>query len=158
MQLHIIITMSVPEIPELKMAAWVALMRSQETLLRAIETALKAADMPPLTWYDVLLELDRSGDDGLRPMELEKRLLLPQYGMSRLLDRMGKAGLVERIKAPDDGRGQIIKITAGGRARRQEMWPIYASVLDSAFAGKLTDQEAETLRNLLFRFRQPGTG
>ena len=43
---------------------------------------------PPLAWYDALLEIEKAGPDGLRPFELRKLLLLPQYGTSRLLDRM----------------------------------------------------------------------
>lgn len=134
------------------MAAWIALMRSQSALLRAVETALKAADLPQLSWYDVLLELSRPGVEGLRPMELEKRLLLPQYSTSRLLDRMEKDGLIARVKVPEDARGHLVRITDKGRATQARMWPVYASVLDDAFASKLADAEADTLGRLLSKF------
>ena len=69
-------------------AAWIAIMRTSRRLLEAVEAALKSAGHPPLAWYDALLEIDKAGNDGVRPFELKARLLLPQYGTSRLLDRM----------------------------------------------------------------------
>lgn len=138
-------------IPPQKMAAWIELIRVQNRLLKTIETALKDASLPPLTWYDVLLELTRPDHDGLRPMELEKRLLLPQYGMSRLLDRMDKEGLIVRHKAPGDGRGQVIQITEAGRKIQARMWPVYASALDDAFAHKLTMSDARDLHRVLMK-------
>lgn len=132
-------------------AAWTALMRTSRRLLEAIEAALKAAGHPPLAWYDALLELDKAGDEGLRPFELKDRLLLPQYGTSRLLDRMAKAGLVDRAGCEDDGRGQVVRISAQGRAVRQAMWPVYAGVLSTRVGARLTPDEAATLAGLLSR-------
>ena len=68
--------------------AWTHLVRAHHAVLSGVERALKRDGYPPLAWYDCLLELDRAGDGGLRPLELEKRLLLPQYGLSRLLKRI----------------------------------------------------------------------
>ena len=69
-----------------------------------VESALKAAGLPPLAWYEVLVELDRAGACGVRPFALEEALQLPQYGLSRLLARMEEAGLVTaRGPAPATG-------------------------------------------------------
>ncbi|MCC7348877.1 MAG: MarR family transcriptional regulator, partial [Variibacter sp.] len=68
--------------------AWARLVRVQQGLLAAVEADLKAAGFPPLAWYDALLELSRAPEGRLRPLELEKAMLLPQYGMSRLVDRL----------------------------------------------------------------------
>ncbi len=148
--------MEPPHISPKKIDAWIALVRAQQGLLKSIETALKNAGLPQLSWYDVLLELSRPGVDGLRPMELEKRLLLPQYGMSRLLDRLEKAGLIARIKAPEDGRGQIIRITDTGRDMQAKMWPVYATALNVAFAQKLSVKEADQLRAVLCKLEATG--
>ncbi|HBA44246.1 MAG TPA: MarR family transcriptional regulator [Alphaproteobacteria bacterium] len=130
-------------------AAWAALMLTSRKLLEAVEAALKSAGHPPLSWYDALLELEKAGPEGLRPFELKNRLLLPQYGTSRLLDRMVKAGLVERQDCEDDGRGQIVFISERGRSIRQAMWPVYAKVLSETIGTKLTSKEAITLTRLL---------
>src|SRR6266566_841845 len=68
--------------------AWTRLIRAQQAALSAVEADLKTAGFPPLAWYDVLLELSRAEGEGLRPFALEQELLLAQYNLSRLLDRL----------------------------------------------------------------------
>ncbi|WP_370162147.1 MarR family winged helix-turn-helix transcriptional regulator [Limimaricola soesokkakensis] len=130
-------------------AAWVALVAKSRTLLEAVEAALKNAGLPPLAWYDALLEIEKAGPDGLRPFELKERLLLPQYGTSRLLDRMAKAELIERRDCDDDGRGQIVYISDKGQAVRQAMWPVYARVLSEKIEDKLSPEDTAQLVKLL---------
>lgn len=130
-------------------AAWAALLTKSRTLLEAAEFALKSAELPPLAWYDALLELEKAGPEGLRPFELRERLLLPQYGTSRLLDRMVKAGLVDRRDCDDDGRGQIVSVSDKGKSVREAMWPVYARVLSERIGAKLTSEQAIHLARLL---------
>ena len=130
-------------------AAWIALMTTSRRLLEAVEVALKSAGHPPLAWYDALLELEKAGKQGIRPFELQTRLLLPQYGTSRLLDRLVTAALVERQDCEDDGRGQIIRISEKGRSVRKTMWPVYARVLSKEVGAKMTSGEIVQLARLL---------
>jgi DNA-binding MarR family transcriptional regulator len=127
--------------------AWTRLVRAQATALAAVEADLKAAGFPPLAWYDVLLELSRQ--DGLRPFDIEERVLLAQYNLSRLLDRLQSAGYVERRPCPKDGRGQIVLITASGRELQKRMWPTYQAAIARHVGEKLSDIDAETLARLL---------
>jgi len=127
--------------------AWTRLMRAQSAALLGVETDLKAAGFPPLAWYDVLLELSRH--DGLRPFEIETRVLLAQYNLSRLLDRLAAAGYVERRPCPDDKRGQIIVITPAGRDLQKRMWPSYRSAIARHVGARLSEADAETLGRLL---------
>lgn len=131
--------------------AWTALLRAQSSALSQVEHRLKDAGFPPLAWYDVLLELDRAGEKGMRPFELERALLLPQYGLSRLLTRIAAAGYLERRPCADDGRGQTLVITTVGRDLRHRMWPVYGSAVEAAFGGRLSEGEAARLRELLDR-------
>ena len=135
--------------------AWARLMRAHQAAFGHVEGALKAAGLPPLAWYDVLLELERAGDCGLRPFALERELLLPQYGLSRLLARMEEAGLVERRNCPSDGRGQMVVITEAGRATRRAMWPVYARALHEAVGCRLSPAESDGLADLLGRLIAP---
>ena len=105
--------------------------------------------MPALAWYDVLLELERAGDDGLRPFELERAMLLEQYNLSRLLTRIERAGLIERQACGEDGRGQIIAITDEGKKLRRKMWPVYALAIESAIGTKLPETEISRLNEIL---------
>lgn len=129
--------------------AWARLMAAQRRALATVEGRLKAADLPPLVWYDVLLEVERAGEGGVRPFELERAMLLAQYNLSRLLDRIERAGLVQRKSAPDDGRGQIVVVTDEGLAMRRRMWPVYADAIQAAVGERLTEAGARTLGDLL---------
>jgi DNA-binding MarR family transcriptional regulator len=128
--------------------AWARLVRAQQTVLAAVEAELKAAGLPPLAWYDVLLELARA-DAGVRPFALEQELLLAQYSLSRLLDRLEKAGYVERRTCAEDGRGQIVAITPPGRALIKRMWPTYRAAIARHLGAKLSEDEAARLASLL---------
>jgi DNA-binding MarR family transcriptional regulator len=128
--------------------AWIALNRARDAALARVEARLKAAGLPPLGWYDALLELERAGREGLRPVELERRLLLPQYGLSRLLARLEAEGLVTRTPCPHDARGQVATATAAGRALRRRMWRHYGPGIAEAMGG-LTEEEAGMLASLL---------
>lgn len=139
-------------------AAWIALIRAQKTSLQIVEQAFKQHDLPPLAWYDVLWELEQARPDALRPFELEQRLLMPQYGLSRLLDRIRDAGYLERRPNPDDGRGYDIAITVAGRAIRRKMWPVYADALNRAVGEKLSDAEAKKLAGLLGKLGESEDG
>lgn len=130
-------------------SAWARLARVQQQALRSIERALKEAGLPPLAWYDVLLELERAGGPGLRPFELERAMLLAQYNLSRLIDRLEAAGHVERIACEDDGRGHLIAVTASGRAMRRRMWPVYARAIEQAIGRHLAAAETRSLDGLL---------
>jgi DNA-binding MarR family transcriptional regulator len=134
---------------EIVVRAWARLLKAQRTALDSVEQALRTADLPPLAWYDALLELDRAGTRGLRPFELERHLLLEQYNLSRLIDRIAKAGYVDRRACEDDGRGQIIFITAAGKGLRRRMWSVYGAAIQSAIGDNLSAGETEALDSLL---------
>jgi DNA-binding MarR family transcriptional regulator len=129
--------------------AWARLMRAQRMTLASIEQALKSAGLPPLVWYDALLELERAGDKGFRPFELEREMLLAQYNLSRLIDRIEKAGYVERRACQGDGRGQIIAVTAAGKKMRRRMWAVYGPAIQKAVGDRLPPNQIETLNALL---------
>jgi len=130
--------------------AWIALVRAQQKVLGAVEADLKAAGYPPLSWYDILLELRRARPDGLRPMDFEPRLLLAQHNVSRLLDRLEKAALIRRAAHEHDGRGQQIHITDAGLELLKRMWPVYGAAIERHVGSKLAgDDEAGDLARLL---------
>ncbi|MBV1694552.1 MAG: MarR family winged helix-turn-helix transcriptional regulator [Hyphomicrobiales bacterium] len=138
--------------------AWARLMRAQQLALSAVERDLKTAGLPPLVWYDVLLEVERAGSAGLRPFELEQAMLLAQYNLSRLVDRIERAGYVERRICEDDGRGHLVVITDQGKAMRRKMWPVYARGIEAAMGRHLSTKQAEVLDDVLGTLieRQPG--
>src|SRR6187399_1510602 len=122
---------------EVEIAAWARLLKASAKMLDATERDLKQAGLPPLAWYDALLELHRAKPDGLRPGDLEKEMLLPQYNVSRLVDRLEAAGHAVRRPHTQDGRGQVVQITEQGSALIRRMWKVYRRTIALNFAGKL---------------------
>jgi DNA-binding MarR family transcriptional regulator len=129
--------------------AWARLLRVQQLALAAIERALKEAGLPPLVWYDVLLEVERAGSLGIRPFELEHTMLLAQYNLSRLLERMQSIGYLERRSCLDDRRGQVIHITQAGKMTRRKMWPVYARAIEHSLGRHLSASQAHALDDAL---------
>jgi DNA-binding MarR family transcriptional regulator len=131
--------------------AWIRLVRVQTHVLAAVEGDLKKAGFPPLAWYDALLELSRAPGGELRPVELEKQMLLPQYSTSRLIDRLVEEGLAVRRECEMDKRGNFVEITEAGRDLQKRMWSSYAAAIERHIGAKLSDTEAVALAGLLDR-------
>jgi DNA-binding MarR family transcriptional regulator len=129
--------------------AWATLVRTERTLLDKVEENLKQAGLPPLDWYHVLHEVDRSPKGMLRQSGVQDRTQLAQYNVCRLVDRLEREGLVERHQCQLDGRSNVLVITAKGRELRRAMWPIYASAIEQHFGARLSQAEAEQLAKLL---------
>ena len=143
---------------EQTVTAWARLIRARQLVVAAVEKDVKASGLPPLEWYDVLLELSRAPEEGLRPFELEERLLLAQYNLSRLVDRLHQAGLVEKRACPNDRRGFGLVITQAGRELRRRTWPAYAAAIERHLGSKLRPGDAEVLGEILARLVDPKFG
>jgi DNA-binding MarR family transcriptional regulator len=129
--------------------AWARLVRASAHVLSCIEAELKAAGFPPLSWYDVLLELRRAEGQTLRPGDIQDRILLAQYNVSRLIDRLEAAGLVDKRKSPSDGRSVMVHLTGTGSDLLQRMWPVYEAGIRRHFSALLTEKEAGSMAHLL---------
>ena len=135
--------------------AWIRLVRARHAVVSRLEADSKAAGALPIEWYDVLWDLERH-DGGVRPFELEERLLFAQYNLSRLIDRLVDAGLVRREVCPTDRRGQMLFITDAGKKARKATWPHYARGMNKHLGDKLTEAEAEKLAALLGKLIEKG--
>ncbi|MGI9416857.1 MAG: MarR family winged helix-turn-helix transcriptional regulator [Geminicoccaceae bacterium] len=131
------------------LAVWTRLISIGTKIVSDIDNAMKDQGLPSLSWYDAILEIEKAGPDGIRPFELKDRLLLPQYGTSRLLDRIEKAGFIERQACKADGRGHSMSITDAGRDVRRRMWGIYSKLLTQRIENRLSPKKASELANLL---------
>ena len=136
--------------------AWVRLVRARHAVVSAVEADGKAAGALPLEWYDVLWDLERH-DGGVRPFELEERLLFAQYNLSRLIDRLVEAGFVRRAVCPTDKRGQMLFLTDAGKKARKASWPYYARAVNKHLGDKLSEAETEKLSALLGKLLEKRT-
>jgi DNA-binding MarR family transcriptional regulator len=134
-------------------SAWTGLVRAQQYLLNKVEQALKEQGFPPLTWYDVLWELDRAPDGSLRLNEIGKRVLLDKYNVTRLVQRLEDEGLVSRSACPVDGRGIVACITEKGRKLRNAMWPVYEKAVSENFLSRFGKNEIAELSGFMDRIK-----
>lgn len=131
-----------------QLGAWRAFLRAHSTMLRRIGRDLDEAELPPLTWYDVLAELRDEPEARLRQVEIAERVLISDSGLSRLLDRMEAKGLVERVQCPGDRRSLHVALTADGREMLERMWPVYARGIAEDFLPALGSNPCEIRHTL----------
>ena len=120
-------------------------------MLEKVEKSLKSNGLPPLDWYDVLLELHREGSLGLRQYEIGERVLLNKHNLSRLIDRLEKDQLVRRHARVEDRRGNRIKITDDGERMLKQVWPVYSESIQENFGDKVNSDELVDLLKILGR-------
>ena len=89
---------------------WESLFRAQVAVMRKLQAG-PAFKKVAINEYDVLFTLSRCPSGWLRLNELNDHVLLSQSSLSRLVERLEKRGLVERMAAPEDGRGVLLKLT-----------------------------------------------
>ena len=124
--------------------AWASVLRVHAAVVPRLERELAAVGMP-LSWYDVLLELNSAPDRRLRMTELGARAVLSRERVSRVVDELERAGLVRRERNPDDGRSLLAVITDEGRARLRAAAPAYLAGIERHFGAHLDDEEARAV-------------
>lgn len=130
-------------------SSWARLVRVSQAVLTSVEADLRREGFPPLAQYDALLELRRVGEEGLRPFELCREMLLAQYSISRLVDKLVNSGFVDRYESTEDGRGQILKITPKGHDLLKAMWPVYGSAIQAHFSDRLSPADVQNLTQIM---------
>src|SRR6266545_4811090 len=103
-----------PELTDEQLEAWRAFLRAQAALIRTLDRELEAEQGLPITFFDVLVQLSQAGGR-LRMSELADAVLLSRSGVTRLVDRMVRAGLVRREACPTDRRSMYATLTTEGK-------------------------------------------
>jgi DNA-binding MarR family transcriptional regulator len=138
--------------------AWGALTRTHAAITGRLQEALTSAEFPPLPWYEVLATLSEVPDERLKMGDLAEALVITRGGLTKLVDRLIKAGLLERTFCETDRRVSYATLMPAGRDLLDEMRPIVVAELKVAFAAKLTAAEADALRETLERVRVSACG
>jgi DNA-binding MarR family transcriptional regulator len=130
-------------------AAWAALLRVHAALVPQLDRELQAACGLPLTWYDVLLELNSAPGRRLSMGELGAVAVVSRSRVSRVVDQLAAAGLVTREANPDDRRSAYAAITEAGRERLRAAAPTYLGGIDRHFTAQLSAAEARGVATAL---------
>ena len=131
--------------------AWAVLLSAREHVMNRAELALAHAGLPPLAWYDVLWALEQAPGCRLRMFELAEKLVVARYNLTRIADRLVRAGLIERESCSSDGRGAFCVLTASGRRMRSRMWPTYRTVIERLVAAHVEPHELAVIEESLSR-------
>jgi len=139
---------------QLAAEVWGSVLQVHAALVPEFDRRLREAVGLPLTWYDVLLELSAVEPHRLTMGQLGERVVLSRSRVSRVVDDLGRAGLVERESHPEDARSSYAVLTDAGLARFREAAPVYVSAIDERFCAMTVAE----LKNVLTAMRSVVAG
>jgi DNA-binding MarR family transcriptional regulator len=138
-----------PWLNAVEMRAWRGLLRAQALVLTRLDEELLAAHHLSMAEYEVLVHLAAAPGGALRMSELAERALVSRSGLTRRVDGMAAAGLVERRSCPSDRRGTFAVLTEAGRARLAEAAPTHVAGVRRHFLDHLGAEELVGLADAL---------
>ncbi|MGH3995283.1 MAG: MarR family winged helix-turn-helix transcriptional regulator, partial [Pseudonocardiaceae bacterium] len=128
--------------------SWREFLRAHARLTRQMETDLIREQRLSLASYDVLVQLAETPGRRLRMTDLADALLLSRSGVTRLVGRLERIGLVVRSRAADDGRGVVAELTDGGLDRLRTASATHLAGISRHFAGRLNSAQLTLLREI----------
>jgi DNA-binding MarR family transcriptional regulator len=129
------------ELEPRELAAWRGLLRVHAALVKALDAELVSEHDLPLTSYEVLITLQAAPGHRCRMAELADRVLLSRSGMTRLVDRLEREGLLERDTCSSDGRGCFAVLTPAGEELLARARPTHLAGVRERFLRHFGDDE-----------------
>lgn len=129
--------------------AWVAVVHARDAVANVVERRLQERVGVPLAWYEVLFRLSREPEGACRMHDLTRPTLLSKSGLTRLIDRMERDGLVRRTSDDEDRRGTLAVLTPKGRRILDRSRPVFLDAIRNHFSRHLTEADARELRRVL---------
>lgn len=141
-----------------RLTVWRGFLEAHSAVTRKLELDLMEQVGIPLTWYDVLVHLSEAGQEKLRHQVLADSLLLSRSGVTRLVDRMVKAGLVCREASAEDRRVSYVVLTLEGRSTLNRAGPGHIHSVVEHFGRHLRGSETAALNAFFTRLLEPAVG
>lgn len=129
-------------------AIWRVFLECAYALIDILDHELQAEAAMTLRWYDVLVNLEEA-ERPVRMNELASRILASKSGLTRVIDRMEEAGLVERTRPADDRRAIEVVMTPKGEQALHAARRVHRRGIYEHFARHLDTDDFEALRNAL---------
>ena len=111
---------------------WVVLTRAQAAVARLAEADIARHDLT-IAEFGVLEALYHVGP--LLLGDLQRKILVSSGGVTYLVDRLEKRGLVERVDCPEDRRARYAKLTPAGRRLIDRIFPQHERAIGEAVSG-----------------------
>jgi DNA-binding MarR family transcriptional regulator len=131
-----------------ELRAWGGFLTTHARLVRELDDELRAAHDMPLGTFDVLVNLAAAPEGRLRMRDLADAVVLSRSGLTRLVDRLVKEGLVKRERCGDDARGAWAVLTPEGRHALDEARPTHIDGVRRRFLSSLDQREQGRLGDL----------
>lgn len=129
--------------------AWSAFLRAHAAVVPRVDADLRAQTGLPLTWYDVLLELNAAPQRRLRMQDLAAVVVLSRTRISRVVAELEAAALVQRQPNPDDGRSAYAALTDEGRTTLRRAAPIYLAAIRRHFVAAIDPDHLQAVEAAL---------
>lgn len=141
-----------------ELRAWRGLLRAHACLAKRLDAELERAHSLPMTSYEVLHHLDDAGAGRMRMCDLAEQAQLSRSGLTRLVDRLERDGLLERCSCQHDARGAYACLTELGRQRLAQARTTHLSVVREHFFSRFSAPELTALADLWDRIAPCGNG
>ncbi len=128
-----------------ELRAWRGLLRTHAVLVRRLDAELEAEHGLALTNYEVLLHLGAADGRRMRMCDIADCVLLSRSGLTRLVDRLERDGLVERVSCADDARGAYAVLTEAGDAKLREAQGTHLAGVRAHFLEHFGPEELDAL-------------
>ena len=123
-----------------ELAAWRGFLRTHATLVRQLDCELEAAHGLPLTSYEVLVALEQAPDQRMRMRDLADAVVLSRSGLTRLVDRLVRDGLIRRSTCSADARGAYAVLTPQGARMLEQARPTHLDGVRRRFLDRFDDE------------------
>lgn len=134
--------------------AWHGCLQFTNTVARALDEALKAAHHLSVKEFDVLITLFNAPNSRLRMTELAERVVLTPSGVTHLVTRLERDGLVSRSVDDVDRRSFFATLTRAGHRRLRESRRTHNEVIRAHLTRRLTASQLAALGALWAALRQ----
>jgi DNA-binding MarR family transcriptional regulator len=124
------------------------MLRVHSRLVKVLDARLDEDHGLPLTSFEVLVHLSEADGERMRMCDLAESILLSRSGLTRLVDRLERDGLLERVACDDDARGSYAKLTRTGRAKLDEARVSHLEGVRSLYLEHFSVEELELLGSL----------
>jgi DNA-binding MarR family transcriptional regulator len=136
---------AIEELSAAELGAWRGFLRAHSVLVKALDAEMQAAHGLPLSSYEVLITLRTAPGKRLRMAELADRVILSRSGMTRLVDRLAREGLLEREPCDSDARGYFAVLTRAGEELLAAARPKHLDDVRRRFLEHFDAEELATL-------------
>lgn len=136
------------DLSDQELRAWRGLLRAHASLAKVLDAELEERHGLPMTSYEVLHFLAGAERGRMRMCDLAEQAQMSRSGLTRLVDRLERDGLLERCSCEHDARGAYACLTEVGRERLSEARSTHRSVVREHFLSRFSSQELSSLAEL----------